>query len=733
VRKRFFPFRVLLNLVGILAIPMIVKGQIDVTTPLERSVYQREINGSAEVIISGNYSIPVDKIEVRATPVAEAQGIAIPWTTLQEKPTGGVFSGKLKMAGGWYKVEVRGLKGGIAMGNVDAISRVGVGEVFIIAGQSNAQGMDETNPSAPLPPPAKDDRVNYVIFDNESQNKWTDAPVANIQPLQLQTAWNGNGQNPNIMGPRGHTSWCWGILGDMLVQRLNVPVLFVNTGWSGTSIQNWRESSQGIITTNAYAAAVKLPAEMPYGNLRLAMQYYAKPFGARAVLWMQGETDNLPRRTSAETYKNDLKSVIAKLSSDVNRSITWVVSRTSMVSIPDDPKFTSVTSAEIISGQNAVLRDLPNNTYAGPETDKLQAFRSDGTHFFGEVALKVLANAWNETLNKNFFDSVKPIPVSQEPRITSSCADNNTSVNLSLPDGFLNYKWAVEVNGRYSEMSGKSLNVSQAGKYTGTVKDAHGNALVTQTMVINSSIKPVTPTIRENGSQQACADSSFTFSIQPGNYLYNWYKQGTSASLETSSSLSVSASGNYFVRSESVFGCVSNNSDVSSLTIRSRTPTPIIERTGPFSALATISQSDLKEQYDWKVGNDMLTTSKINVIRTAQTGVYAARAGVTYVMGNNLLTCYSPFSNDLQVITEGVSDVVVFPNPGTRDNVYVEALDDITEAEIIVYDLYGRILTSQIQDMKSRVKVPLNNLQPGKYVVRIKGATIDTTRQLVVN
>lgn len=731
--KRIFSFRILLSLIGILTIPMVVKGQIDVTTPLERSVYQREINGSADVIISGNYAIPVDKIEVRATPVADGQGKAINWTTLQDKPSGGIFSGKLSVSGGWYKVEVRGLKGGIAIGNIDVISRVGVGEVFIISGQSNAQGMDESNPSAPLPPPAKDDRVNYVIFDNDAQNRWTDAPIANIQPLKLQTAWNGGGQNPNIMGPRGHTSWCWGILGDLLAQRLNVPILFVNTGWSGTSIQNWRESSQDIITTNAYAAAVKLPAKMPYGNLRLAMQYYAKPFGARAILWMQGETDNLPRRTNADTYKNDLKSVIAKLSSDVNHQVTWVIARTSKVSIPDDPKFTSVTSSDIIAGQNAVLRDLPTITYPGPETDNLPANRSDGTHFFGEVALKVLANAWNETLNTNFFATVNPVSVSQEPKITSVCADNNNSVNLSLPDGYLNYKWAIEVNGRYSENFGRFINVTEPGKYTGTVKDAFGNTLVTQTMIINTSIKPVTPTIREIGSQQACADSSFTFSINQGSDLYNWYKQGKSEALATNTSLTVSDGGNYFVRSESVFGCLSNTSDVSSLTVRPKVPTPIIERTGPFTALATINQTDLKEKYDWKVGGEIVTSSTTNIIKTAQTGTYSARAGVTYILGSNLLTCYSTFSNDLQVITEGVSDVVVFPNPGTRDNVYVESLDDITDAEIIVYDLYGRIMTTQKQDMKSRVKILIKNLQPGKYVVRIKGAGVDVARQLVVN
>ena len=705
------------------------KAQIDVTSPLERSVFQRDLGGSADVTISGNYAIPVDKIEFRATPVMAGQGKEISWTTLQDKPSGGLFSGTVKMSGGWYKVEVRASKSGIQVGNIDEISKVGVGEVFIISGQSNAQGEDEKDRSLALPPPAKDDRVNYIVYDNDAINNWLETPVANIQPLQLQTPWTDQSQNPNIMGPRGHTAWCWGILGDYLVQRLKVPVLFINTAWSGTSIGNWRESSQGIVTTSPYSATYQLPFQMPYANLKLAMQYYVKPFGARAILWMQGEADNYPLNTASSSYKDDMKSVISKLASDIGQNTTWVIARASKTG---NASGISVANSNVIAGQNAVLNELPEITYPGPETDNLPAERKDGTHFLGATALTVLANAWNDNLNDDFFSKVRPVSPSDEPKISSVCADNNLFVNLSLPDGYMSYDWTVEVNGNVRSVKGKSISVNEPGRYMATLKDVFGNAVRTQTMVITGSVKPAKPTIREIGSQQACADSSFTFSINAGNDLYNWFRQGEEKSLLTGTKLIVLNGGNYFVRSENVFGCLSDNSELSSLTIRPTLPIPIIERTGPFTAEAVIDQSDLNEKYDWKRGDEIILSSTGNTLRTMQTGKYAASVAVTYILESNTLTCYSPYSEQLEIVTEGPSDIVVFPNPGTRDEIFLESREGILGAEITVYDLHGKTMMTINRDLKSQIKIPVGNLAPGKYVIRIKGGNGSVSRQFVV-
>ncbi|MCF0054911.1 sialate O-acetylesterase [Dyadobacter sp. CY356] len=714
--KSFKTLRISLKWMFFLLTPAFVNAQISLTAPLERSVYQRELGGSATVTISGSYALAVDKIEVQATPVAANQGKEITWTTLQDNPSGGVFSGTLRLVGGWYKLEVRGSKNGVVIGNPATISRTGVGEVLIISGQSNAQGMIDHNYSNAFPPGASEDRVNYVADNNEDNNNTQDLAYPTFKQLN---------STEDVMGPRGHGSWCWGLLGDLLVKKLNVPVMFVNTAWSGTSILNWVESSQNIPTYSVYTDhTFILPSQMPYGNLRLALQYYVKQYGARTILWMQGESDNVPMKMSSDEYKNKLKFVISKLASDVNKKIPWVIARTSYAS--------NSVHQPIIDAQNAVINDLPGIAYPGPSTDNLPAQRADGTHFYGADALTVLANAWNDALSANFFLTVAPVAITDEPRITSVCAPNNASVNLSLPDGYLNYTWTKEVNGNTSTEGGRAINVSNPGVYYAKLRDAYGNTMRSQKITISSSIKPATPTILQAGAQQECSDSAFTFSINPGNDQYSWYKQGNNTSISAASAISVKESGTYFVNGQNVLGCTSDNSNASSLIIRPEVPTPVIAKSGPFSATATITETGLNESYNWKRDGQILENDASNTIKTNIKGTYAARAFQTFTLENNLLTCYSAYSNDLEVVTDGDVDFVVYPNPGARDDIYVESRDDVENAEIIVYDLYGRIMITQTQDMKSRVKIQVKNLTSGKYILRIRANGINVSKQIIV-
>ena len=204
------------------------EAQIKITSPSDRAIYQRDITGLTTISISGTYSQPVDRVEVRAVPVIPGQGEMTQWSVLQDKVSGGVFQGTLRLRGGWYTLEVRGLLDGTIVGR-DVVSRMGVGEVFLISGQSNAQGLFES-PG----PAANDDRVNYIAYDN-TINSLFDPPTPTFAHLESNVT----------IGPRGKSAWCWGILGDLLVRKLNVPVLFINTAWEGTTVRNWAESAAG--------------------------------------------------------------------------------------------------------------------------------------------------------------------------------------------------------------------------------------------------------------------------------------------------------------------------------------------------------------------------------------------------------------------------------------------------------------------------------------------------------
>lgn len=707
----------LILVLGIL--PSTVFSQIKIVSPTPRAVYQREFSGQREVNISGTFDVPIDKIEWRAVPAAAGQGIETPWKDLQLAPKGGVFAGNITLFQGWYTVEVRATKGGNVVAR-DVLERLGVGEVFIIAGQSNAQGL-KSDPG----PGAQDDRVVYVSnYVNDAKDLLTDPPRAGFSKIA---------DNIDFMGPRGQTPWCWGVLGDLLVQRLNVPILFINTAWEGTAVENWQKSADGLPTFNYYSGGTFVyPPGMPYANLKIAAKTYASQYGLRAVLWMQGEADAL-FQTTFQDYKERLQRVINKLGEHASKRITWVIARTSRTTQTLRP-FVPYFSAAVIGAQNAVIETPFNATYAGPETDNLYPNRGDGTHFVGDIfspdpkkatseALTILANAWNKSLDNNFFATVPPVAPAAVPPLAATCVTENNAVTITLPDGYTSYVWN---NGQ----TGRTINVTQAGTYFATVKDQGGNSILTSTVVLAANAKPVPPTILPQGAQQACADDGIVFSTN-GKDVYSWYKEGTTTPVITGSSVTVKESGNYTVKAQNIFGCTSENSAISPLTVHEKVPKPVIESSGPFSITATIPKAGLNEKYSWKrpgIEKDTIT----DIIKVLKTGVYTAKALVTYTLGGNVLTCYSDTTSK-NFITIEQNDLVFYPNPSPLDFIYVESRDNIKDAVITVYDMFGRLLTTEhLAVLNSRVPFRIKNLSAGMYIVRIAGQGLTVTKQIVV-
>jgi hypothetical protein len=68
--------------------------------------------------------------------------------------------------------------------------------------------------------------------------------------------------------------------------------------------------------------------------------------------------------------------------------------------------------------------------------------RKDGLHFEGAEELAILANAWNESLDANFFSTVPPAGPAPVPSLTASCVTENNAVSISLPAGYASYEWS---------------------------------------------------------------------------------------------------------------------------------------------------------------------------------------------------------------------------------------------------------------------------------------------------
>ncbi len=491
-------------------------GQVTITSPTSRTVLQRDKNNSATVYIRGTYGRPADRVEVQLRAING--GNTSGWITIQNNPQGGSYAGQVDWTGGWYELEVRGWWGDQLVGS-STLDRVGIGEVFLIAGQSNAQGYQGYGG-----PGAGDDRVNCINYYNQVSN--SDLPKPDFVHLN----------SDSYISPRGNSAWSWGRLGDLLARRFGVPILFYNAGWYGSSIKNWQESINGT-AYSVYNGDPFVPSGMPYGNLRLIFQHYLPITGARAILWQQGEADNFTN-TSTATYKSAMKAVIDQSRTESGKNISWVIARTSY----DNQRG---SKSEVIKAQNEIVAATAN-TFYGPETDKIQVPRPDGAHFQNE-GLSQLGEGWNASLNDDFFARSEPFKAIPPPQFRLACGANNT-VSIAVEGG--NYT-AVNWN---SGQTGASISVG-GGRYSAKVKDAAGRIFFLPDIVISDQIRPAVPTITLENGDKICLGSSVALRASTNDYI-RW------STGQTQQRITTTTPNTFSVTATSVYGCEATSSPV---------------------------------------------------------------------------------------------------------------------------------------------------------------------------
>lgn len=683
---------------------------IRIDYPSERAVYQRDVTGYGTITVAGTYSSPIDRLEVRAVPVYPGQGIEVGWTTLTSNPQGGVFSGQVRLMGGWYTILVRGSLAGAEVEQA-AVNRMGVGEVFIVAGQSNAQGLR----SYPNGPPAQDERVNYITNNQNTQSSLADPNPPTFAHLNISDAH---------LSPMGQGAWCWGVLGDRLVQKINVPVLFINASWEGTTIRNWSESSKGDATYNAYGG-FQYPPNMPYANLSISVRYYANMLGVRSILWMQGETDTYPVGMSRSEYAANLQFLINKLGADVGRRIIWTIARTSRTSTNYAPSG-SITSQQIINAQNDVLSTTFNSVHPGPYTDDLGNPRPDGIHLGTREALISLGDAWNSVMDNNYFANITPITPAPIPAITAKCGGNNTSAVIELPDGFSSYRWS---NGATT----RSITVTSPGTYSATLKTGTGMTVVSSPVRIET-LKPERPAILPARDSWACADSDFQFSVN-GLHEYTWMNNG--AEVGKGSKWTTDDNGTYTVRSRNVLGCISDVSIARKLTVLPEVSKPVLGQGGPFSLLATTEGDSVSITYQW-YKNDALIPSvnqdiyKVSDLATGENGLYKVRAFAHFPTGSTVTTCQSEMSEPFLYTFDPEEDIVVFPVPSGTGEVFIESREAVDNVSILVYDMLGRNVGNEFITRLSKrepVSLPFSR---GVYLLRIRAGEKEFIKRVIL-
>lgn len=597
IMKHFLPY---IFLVGLSFISTQLVGQVSIDYPSDRAIFQRDKNNTATIYISGSYTRSTDRIEAKLNPING--GEPVDWITIKNAPQGGFYSGSVEARGGWYNLEVRAWKGDQIIGT-SQIAHVGVGEVFLVAGQSNGQGYQDYGA-----PGAQDDRVSCIDYNSTDLNTKQDFPYPQFTHLN---------SNSNI-SPRGKSAWCWGKLGDLLTSKLGVPVLFYNVAWYGSAVRNWVQSINGTAYSVYVAGLPYEPDGMPYGNLRSVVQRYTPITGLRGVLWLQGEAE-VPAGTDTEAYYNDLKTVIETGRNESGKNISWMVSLTSW-----DNR--NGINKRVIDGQKKVISSVPN-VFLGPNTDIIQVPRNGGeygVHFDGD-GLVQLAEAWNNQLNNDFFSRSEPFKSISPLKITTVCNGNGFLSLNAEGSGYHSFRWST------GETS-SSIQVGN-GTYSVSARDDKGNYIFSPEIRINESVLPARPSIALEGSNPICVGNTATLiSSISDNVQWN-----TGA---TTDRLIVSSAGEYFVKTSNAYGCEA----ISEKLVISMQSSPLPAKPAITAAgkLVFCEGGEVTLQSNSQVSNIWSNGANTSSIVVKNSGEYTVKAV-------NSFGCYSPNSDPVAV------------------------------------------------------------------------------------
>ena len=543
-------------------------AQLDVTYPLNRMVIQRSNANQATVQIAGSYAQSLDAVEARMVARVVGQGTNTNWATLQASPVNGQFNGTLIAQGGWYRIEVRGLRNGQVVAT-DSVPRFGIGEVFGIMGHSNAQGSSciiNGVDKCMTREGAVDDRVTVVAITQGTPDFYVYEQTANTGHLPDLKAFSQLATFSG-MSPFAKVAWCWGRMGDVLAQRTNVPILLYNAGFGGSNMEFNYKSALNIPFEHGF---IRYNIRMPYVNTRNMMNLYVPSTGIRAMLVLHGEND---RANPKELIKTHYYGVIDTLRSEFKKpNLAWIIALSSTVI----DSFPNVRQAQYDVSHNPGYR-----TYQGPDLDVMYSLeeRPDGVHYSPAGQYRA-GTLWANAITDQYLQSITPYMAELQPLAGIACASGN-QLQLTQPNGFF-YSWAD------STSLAQSITVG-SGTYSARLRNSQNNKqYFPPDVVVPASVRPPTPTLTTVGNATAICQTNGLTLTSNSTDLSVW---STGA---TAPSISVTSAGTYsLVAKNAVYGCLSNavSKTISlagvdlSLSMRVSRRTPVVGDTVTFTLL----------------------------------------------------------------------------------------------------------------------------------------------------
>ena len=357
-------------------------SMLAVTSPTFMQVFQRFNRTEGAIKVSGTVGEAVNEVRYRVTGQPLEGELPDEWRSIPVDGTTHTFDSSVNLpAGGWYRMEIKAYGDGQALTqwNVD---QFGVGEVFIVAGQSNAanHGSEKLVTETRL----------VAEFDGKQWNLANDP--------QKGASGNGGSFMPAF--------------GDAMARRFGVPIGLVPVASGGTSVREWLPKGIAFkeLTTTGKGVVKKGDHYEADGNLFLKLTQPMKTLGVggfRAVLWHQGESDvgqaregtAADRQITGQQYTEFMEHLIRRSRNAATWPVPWFTAITTYHRETDahDDEFRAAMQALWHKGLS----------WPGPDTDTLTGDLRAGVHFNAK-GLRKHGEMWAEKVGSWLESTIAP-------------------------------------------------------------------------------------------------------------------------------------------------------------------------------------------------------------------------------------------------------------------------------------------------------------------------------------
>jgi hypothetical protein len=353
---------------------------VTLDSPLDYQVFQRSSRLKGRVLIRGQaQAVPGlagTHVEARLTGTSLQGPLAGNWVRLKMDSASGSFSGAIEtIPGGFYQCEVHLVRAHASVAQI-TVPHVGVGEVFVVAGQSNATNYGEVKQTTQT--------GMVTVFSGKAWQLAND-PEPGVQDTS---------QNGSFMPA----------FGDALYRKYHVPIGVAPVGHGSTSVRQWLPAGSPVLTMPTMTRFVTRNAQNAlvsdgtlFNGMMMRIDQLGK-HGFRALLWHQGESDahQAPEHSiTADQYRSMMIELIRASRKNAGWNFPWIVAEATYHS-PQDPSDPAVEQAQRSLWQSGIALEGPNTDALGSE------YRQDhgaGVHF-SDAGLKAHGALWAEAVER---------------------------------------------------------------------------------------------------------------------------------------------------------------------------------------------------------------------------------------------------------------------------------------------------------------------------------------------